>query len=67
MSNQTYKSKSLVSHKTDFEIENGCHYVRFISFEAVIQLFREKYNLMELKEKPIGYRVTEQGIEIIQN
>jgi hypothetical protein len=67
MSNKTFKSKSLVSHKTDYEIETGCHSVRFISFEAMVQLFREKYNLMELKEKPIGYRVTEQGIEIIQD
>ena len=61
------KSKSLVSHKTDFEIENGCHTVRFMSFEAAIQMFREQYGLMELKDKPIGYRVTEQGIEIIMD
>jgi hypothetical protein len=64
---RTFKSKSLVSHKTDFEIENGCHSVRFISFEAAIQLFRQQYGLMELKDSPIGYRVTEQGIEIIQD
>lgn len=61
------KSKSLVSHKTDFEIENGGHFIRFISFEAAIQLFRQQYGLMELKDKPIGYRVTEQGIEIIMD
>lgn len=63
----TYKIKSLVSNKTDFEIKNGCHTTRFISFEAAIQLFRQQYNLMDLKNQPIGYRVTEQGIEIIQN
>lgn len=63
---QTYKAKSLVDYKTDYEIKNGNHTTRFISFEAAIQLFREKYNLMELKNKPIGYRVTEQGIEIVQ-
>jgi hypothetical protein len=64
---RTFKSKSLVSHKTDFEIENGCHTVRFMSFEAAIQMFRQQYGLMELKDSPIGYRVTEQGIEIIQD
>jgi len=64
---QTYKSKSLTSEYTDREIENGCHTIRFISFEAAIQQFRQQYNLMELKDKPIGYRVTEQGIEIVFN
>jgi len=64
---KAFKSKSFVAHKTDQQIAEGCYTTRFISFEAAIQLFREKYNLMELKEKPIGYRVTEQGIEIIQN
>ena len=62
---KTFKSKSLVEHKTNFEIENECHSIRFISFEAAIQLFREQYGLMGLEHKPIGYRVTEQGIEII--
>jgi uncharacterized membrane protein len=37
----------------------------FISFEGAIQLFRQAYNKMELKDAPIGYKVTEQGIEII--
>jgi len=62
-----FKAKSLVSHKTDKQIQEDIVSIRFISFEAAIQLFREKYNLMELKEKPIGYKVTEQGIEIVQN
>jgi hypothetical protein len=60
-----YKAKSLVPNKTEFDIKNGCHVTRFISFEAAIQMFLEKYNLMQEKDKPIGYRVTEQGIEII--
>ena len=61
-----FKSKSL-SHLTNEQIEKGIHNVRFISFESAIQLMREHYNLMDLKNKPLGYRVTEQGIEIIFN
>jgi uncharacterized membrane protein len=61
---KVFKSKSLVPYKTNEQIKNECSTVRFISFEACIQLFREKYNLMELKENPIGYRVIEQGITI---
>lgn len=67
MSNKCFKSKSLVSHIRNREIEDGCYPTRFISFEAAIQLFRQTYGFMELKDKPIGYRVTEQGIEIIQD
>ena len=63
---KTFKTKSLTPEKTDEQIEREYGATRFISFEAAIQLFREKYNLMELKEAPIGYRVTEQGIEILQ-
>ena len=62
---KTFKVKSLSPNKTDFEIEKGCHTTMFISFEAAIQLFRQAYNKMELKDAPIGYKVTEQGIEII--
>jgi hypothetical protein len=62
---KTYKSKSLVSHKTDEQIEREGGVTRFISFESAIQLFRQHYGLMELKDAPIGYRVTEQGIEIV--
>jgi len=61
---KTFKSKSLVQELTDKQIENGCHSVRFMSFEGAIQLMREHLNLKELKDKPIGYRVTEQGIEV---
>ena len=62
---QIYKSKSFTPELTNTQIETGCHTTRFISFEGAIQLFIQKYNLMELKDKPKGYRVTEQGIEII--
>jgi hypothetical protein len=62
---QTFKSKSLVPHKTDNDIKNGCFSTRFISFETAIQMFRKEYNLTELKNAPLGYRVTDQGIEII--
>lgn len=64
---ETFKAKSLVKEKTDWEIKNGCHTTRFISFAAAIQLFREKYGLMSEKDKPIGYRITEQGIEIVHS
>lgn len=60
-----YKSKSFTPELTNTQIETGCYNTIFISFEAAIQLFRQEYNLMELKDKPKGYRVTEQGIEII--
>lgn len=62
---EVYKAKSLVSYKTDEQIARECASVRFISFEAAIQLFREQYGLMGLEHKPLGYRVTEQGIEIL--
>jgi hypothetical protein len=60
-----FKSKSLVSHISDEKVGQNGGAMRFISFESAIQLFRERYNLMELKDKPLGYRVTEQGIEIL--
>jgi len=62
---KVYKAKSFTPELTNTQIETGCHTTRFISFEGAIQLFRQKCNLMELKDKPKGYRVTEQGIEII--
>jgi len=65
MAVKVYKAKSLVPHKTDEQIERECGSTRFISFESAIQMFRQQYNLMELKDAPIGYRVTEQGIEIL--
>lgn len=60
------KAKALVPHMTDDQIKNGCHAVKFMSFESAIQMFRQQYGLMELREAPMGYRVTDQGIEMIQ-
>ena len=59
---EIFKSKSIVPEKTDWEIANGTHALRFISFEAIVKLFKEKY---DIKDKPLGYRVTEQGVEIV--
>lgn len=64
---KTFKTKSLVSYKTDEEIASGCFTSSFISFEVVIRLYRQLYDKMELKDQPIGYRVTEQGIDIIMD
>jgi hypothetical protein len=60
-----FKVKSLTPNVTSEQMENQVSSARFISFEACIQLFRQEYRLMELKEQPIGYRVTEQGIEML--
>lgn len=61
------KSKSLVSNKTDSDIENGCFTTNFISFESCIELFKEKYkNSIDSTETIVGYRVTNQGIEILK-
>lgn len=62
---EIYKAKSLTLNIKDEQIKSECGSVRFISFEACIQMFRQQYNLMELKDAPKGYRVTEQGIEIL--
>ncbi len=60
-----FKAKSMTPEKTDEQIKNECGSTRFISFESAIQMFRQQYNLMALEHAPIGYRVTEQGIEIL--
>ena len=59
---KTFKSKSLSNATSDWEIETGTHSVRFISFEAVVRNFQDEF---KIDEKPIGYIVTEQGVEII--
>jgi hypothetical protein len=60
-----FKAKSMTPEKTDEQIRTECGTTQFISFESAIQIYREHYNLMALEHKPIGYRVTEQGIEIV--
>ena len=61
---KAFKSKSLTKELSDFEIETGCHSTSFLSFERAIN---ESLELNKINEKPIGYKVTEQGIEIIWN
>jgi len=65
MAVEVYKAKSMTPEKTDEQIKRECGVTRFISFESVIQMFRKECNLMGLEHAPIGYRVTEQGIEIL--
>lgn len=61
----TLKAKSLNPEYTDREIETGCHSIGFLSFERAI---RESLQFnRDNKSKPIGYRITEQGIEIVFN
>lgn len=58
-----FKAKSLKKDAfTDKDIENKCGEVTFISFESLIRDFHKHYGLTK---EPIGYRVTEQGIEMI--
>lgn len=63
---KTLKSKSIDPNHSDFEIENGCHIVRFISFESAIQSIQDDLKARGLvSDNIIGYRVTEQGIEMV--
>lgn len=57
-----FKSKSLTKDLTDEETKKVGFSTRFISFESAIRLFQEELNV---KETPVGYRVTEQGIEML--
>lgn len=58
-----HKSKSLDKSKyTDAQIESKCGSVRFISFETAI---RDTLAYNQIDNKAVGYRVTEQGIEIL--
>lgn len=56
------KAKSLVPTRSDHEMERDVN-VRYMSFEAAIDLFQQYYS--NSKDKPIGYRVTDHGIEIV--
>lgn len=59
----TYKTKSLDKSKyTDAQIEDKCGSIGFISFERAIQ---ETLAYNQLERKVIGYRVTDQGIEMM--
>ena len=61
MAQKVLKSKSLTPALTDVNVETGCFTTRFMSFEGAIRLYMETYNITE---KEVGYRITEQGIEI---
>lgn len=50
---------------TNNEIEHGCFGVHFVSFESAIRLTMEQYPTVFKDKKPVGYRVTEQGIEFV--
>lgn len=56
------KSKSLTKEFNDSEIETGCYTTSFLSFERAIT---ESLDLNKINKKPIGYRILDQGIEII--
>ena len=60
---EIYKTKSLISNIKEEELKPS--HIRFVSFESAIQLMRQAHNLMSLENAPIGYRVTEQGIEVL--
>lgn len=63
MKNNVYKSKSFNrAQLSDCEIKEMCANIRFMSFESACDLFARHLNINDL---PIGYRVTDQGIEIL--
>lgn len=59
---ESFKTKSFSAEFTDENILRQTGVRRFISFEAAIRNFSERYNI---DEKPVGYNITEQGIEIL--
>lgn len=59
----TFKTKTLAPEiVSEQEVKNNGFAIRFISFEAAIHSFQER---LMIEDKPVGYRVTEQGIEIL--
>lgn len=64
MAQNVYKSKSFNKEEySDEEIETKCGTVRFMSFERACNLYSD--DAYDIKDRPIGYRVTDQGIEIL--
>lgn len=61
-----FKTKSLSKHVTEYDLKNNPKSVRFLSFESAIELFKEHYGLLKLKDQPDGYQIVEDGIIIIQ-
>ena len=58
----SFVSKSLSKEHSDKDIKDGCHSISFISFNRSINAVLEEDGK---KDKPIGYRVTKEGIELI--
>ena len=63
------KSKSFCHLSGEQIIDKYTPNVSFISFESAIGLFRDNNKLGQnaRDNNPIGYRITEQGIEILFN
>lgn len=61
---ERYKAKSQSSEFTNEDIARGCFATSFVSFESAIRLALAEYPQVHDGKKPIGYVVTEQGIEI---
>jgi hypothetical protein len=59
---KNFKTKSFSAEFTESNILDKSCGRRFITFEAAIRHFTERYNL---NDKPIGYNITEEGIEIL--
>lgn len=58
-----FKTKTLAPEiVSEQEVKDNCFATRFISFETAIHDFQKEYNI---EDKPVGYRVTKQGIEIL--
>ncbi len=62
---QILKIKSLSREIPDNNIEKEYVSTRFISFESAINMFEKLYPEINRIDKPIGYRITEQGIEML--
>ena len=59
----TFKSKSLIPCYSDEQIKNGCFSIGFVSFERALKsiIISDGLNYDNI----MGYRITEQGIEVI--
>ena len=55
------KAKSVTPELTDEKVKDGCFTTRFMTFESAIAMFKKAYGITD---KEVGYKVTEQGIEI---
>lgn len=63
---QIFKAKSLDKNIPDDRMTKKYGPTRYLSFEHAIQIFLQHYKLTKPEDAPIGYRVTEDGIEILE-